>query len=353
MGFSCPANTFGAARVGAPPLTRPYLSADPTVASDGGELAETGGRGKGWGVVCTSLFAYLSNDRGHARELKLSKHISSLYSVGNLTRFRPFRVGGGKKRPDSTKLAARVKHQPSIDQKIRNLRREHENLQSKLSKLRDRYARAKRVLETRNFGNIGSSQHEHEVNQIALQVRSINSLILRNEARIAALNKQASNEAARAEGDAANASLDAAQYFGSSAALAALSVPLPEERRVPADVAYRSRDGQSAFREAVISAYGCCAITGCSDHAALEAAHIIPYVDARSNLISNGVCLRADLHCLFDKNLLQIDENFRVFVSRQIKSSEYKALHHRCLILPSEPSLRPDVRLLQARLKLF
>ena len=73
--------------------------------------------------------------------------------------------------------------------------------------------------------------------------------------------------------------------------IATLAVPVPARRVSPAGIAYASREGQAEFRNLIIEAYGCCAVTGCLDESALEAAHIIPFVDARSHLITNGICL--------------------------------------------------------------
>ena len=67
------------------------------------------------------------------------------------------------------------------------------------------------------------------------------------------------------------------------------------------------REGQPRFRAALLSAYGSrCAITECDAAPALEAAHIKPYESAMTNVVSNGILLRADIHTLFDLNLIGI-----------------------------------------------
>jgi len=99
-----------------------------------------------------------------------------------------------------------------------------------------------------------------------------------------------------------------------------LGVPVPSERVHPADVTYPCREGQQQFRSAIIAAYGRCAITGCEDEAVLQAAHVIPYVDVRSNVLRNGICLRADIHCLYDRDLVRIHGDGRVWVDPSVRS---------------------------------
>jgi hypothetical protein len=97
-----------------------------------------------------------------------------------------------------------------------------------------------------------------------------------------------------------------AEAFVEPRSIGPLPVPAPSERVRPGDVNYASREGQDAFRALMLRAYGRCAVTGSTVEAALEVAHIIPYVDPRSNLISNGLCLRADIHRLYDRDMLRI-----------------------------------------------
>ena len=70
------------------------------------------------------------------------------------------------------------------------------------------------------------------------------------------------------------------------------------------------REGQPAFRQALLRAYGgACAISGCTVEVLLEAAHIVPYRGSHTNVIENGLLLRADLHKMFDLHLFSIDPN--------------------------------------------
>ena len=67
------------------------------------------------------------------------------------------------------------------------------------------------------------------------------------------------------------------------------------------------RTGQRRFRQEVLqAAQGRCLITneGMSD--VLEAAHIIPVEHGGDDLVGNGLCLRADVHRLFDKGRIRI-----------------------------------------------
>ena len=69
-----------------------------------------------------------------------------------------------------------------------------------------------------------------------------------------------------------------------------------------------SRKGQIAFRAQTLKLWGgrCC-ISGVSERAALEAAHVQPHAESGSMKASNSILLRADLHILFDLNVIAID----------------------------------------------
>lgn len=130
-----------------------------------------------------------------------------------------------------------------------------------------------------------------------------------------------------------------------------LSVPVPAERVRPTDVTYATRDGQQEFRKAIIDAYGRCAVTGCQIEDVLDAAHIIPYVDGRSNIISNGLCLRTDIHRLYDRNLIRIGGDGHVIVDAAVTCPDYRALHGRALIPPEDRQSAPCKTLLNERHK--
>ncbi|MBW4515261.1 MAG: HNH endonuclease [Timaviella obliquedivisa GSE-PSE-MK23-08B] len=80
------------------------------------------------------------------------------------------------------------------------------------------------------------------------------------------------------------------------------------------------RQGQSQFRQQLLRVYkGKCAILGNDVEQALEAAHIIPYCGLETNTTSNGLLLRADLHTLFDLNLITIDpQTMKVLIAPKL-----------------------------------
>jgi hypothetical protein len=111
------------------------------------------------------------------------------------------------------------------------------------------------------------------------------------------------------------------------------------------------RRGQGIFRKTLLQAYaGSCCISGCSDLAVLDAAHIIPYSETVSNEISNGLVLRTDLHALFDEDLLGIEpSSMSVFLSDSITDSDYLKLIGMKIRIPSEESLQPSPTYLNRR----
>ncbi|WP_159597287.1 HNH endonuclease [Hydrogenophaga sp. BPS33] len=98
------------------------------------------------------------------------------------------------------------------------------------------------------------------------------------------------------------------------------------------------REGQPAFRKALLKAYGgACAITGCSVEQLLEAAHVMPYRGQHTNHAGNGLLLRTDVHKLFDLHLICIEPGTRVVrVCEALKISEYGRLDGVILRMPSD-----------------
>jgi hypothetical protein len=115
-------------------------------------------------------------------------------------------------------------------------------------------------------------------------------------------------------------------------------------KRVTADIIRRR--GQPAFRKALMEAYGdACAITGCNLPAVLEAAHIHPYKGDYTNVVPNGLLLRADIHTLFDLRLISIESKTMVVrVSPTLESTEYGKLDGCSLRQPQKNTQRvsPD-----------
>ncbi len=103
----------------------------------------------------------------------------------------------------------------------------------------------------------------------------------------------------------------------------------------------RERRGQNLFRKNLRSRYAdACAISGCGIVDLLEAAHISPYRGADDNHPDNGILLRADLHTLFDLDLLGIHPNtLVVHVHPALRRTEYEALDGvRLRVVSEQPS---------------
>ncbi len=86
----------------------------------------------------------------------------------------------------------------------------------------------------------------------------------------------------------------------------------------------KTRRGQPEFRQSLLLIFkGKCCVTGCNVESVLEAAHIIPHSEESNYSVLNGLLLRADIHTLYDLNLIGIDGNGKVFVSETLRESEY------------------------------
>lgn len=112
--------------------------------------------------------------------------------------------------------------------------------------------------------------------------------------------------------------------------------------------AIKVRRGQATFRKELIKRYGpACMVTGCTILDLLEAAHIVPYRGAEFNDSQNGLLLRADIHTLFDLNLVWIEpETLRVRLDSSLLDSEYAAFDGKSLVVGSR---KPSENCLLAR----
>lgn len=126
-----------------------------------------------------------------------------------------------------------------------------------------------------------------------------------------------------------------------------------ERRLVSAEQVRREQQGQ--FRLLLLDAYqGACAITGTDVSQVLQAAHINPYRGKRSQMVSNGILLRADLHLLYDAHLISIDpSSLTVRLSERLKETYYCTYNMKSLRIPDDPLLTPDKRLLSLHFKQF
>lgn len=130
-------------------------------------------------------------------------------------------------------------------------------------------------------------------------------------------------------------------------------VPPSEDTRKAALRLVRARQGQRKFREGLIARYGArCLISGCDLLNVLEAAHIDPYRGKESNHPENGLLLRADLHTLFDLDLLGIEpETLVIRLHPEVFKSEYEMIDGRSLLV--RDTIRPGARALRVRWLLF
>ena len=115
-----------------------------------------------------------------------------------------------------------------------------------------------------------------------------------------------------------------------------------------------TRRGQRRFRSELLAAYGYrCAITGSDVIETLEAAHIASHTGGGAMAVANGLLLRADLHTLFDLDLIALDTaTWAVLVSpKLLKTESAEEFMGRRLRLPAAKEHRPDVRALDAQRK--
>ena len=95
------------------------------------------------------------------------------------------------------------------------------------------------------------------------------------------------------------------------------------------------RPYQNQFRKIIMEAYeSTCLVTGVRLENVLEAAHIKPVKHKGTDNIFNGICMRADIHTLFDSNHLRIYPNGEISLTDEAKRKEnYGALPNK-IILP-------------------
>ncbi len=89
----------------------------------------------------------------------------------------------------------------------------------------------------------------------------------------------------------------------------------------------RARRGQQKFRQELRKRFqDTCLVTRCRLPDLLEAAHISPYRGDKDHHLSNGLLLRADIHTLFDLELLGIEPaTLQICLHPKIKGMGYDA----------------------------
>lgn len=114
----------------------------------------------------------------------------------------------------------------------------------------------------------------------------------------------------------------------------------------------RDRRGQKTFRELLCNRFdNQCVVTKCKIVAVLEAAHIRPYRRIEDNDAKNGLLLRADIHTLFDLNLIGVEpETWMVRIHPKIRET-YAEFDGRQLVMP--PGITPSSAAVSYRFNQF
>ena len=112
------------------------------------------------------------------------------------------------------------------------------------------------------------------------------------------------------------------------------------------------RLGQGGFKAIVQEAYvRRCAITHHKIIPTLQAAHILPVAEGGQHRVDNGILLRSDVHTMFDRGYIGIDEEYRLRVSPRLRSEfgngdEYYTKEGQVIALPSQLNNWPSVEFL-------
>jgi hypothetical protein len=128
----------------------------------------------------------------------------------------------------------------------------------------------------------------------------------------------------------------------------------PGDHRLAVLRQIRQRRGQQKFRNDLILRYGGrCLVTGCGVLDVIEAAHIWPYRGEKDNHAENGLLLRADIHTLFDLDLLAVSpDRLEIAVAPSVSVvPEYAKLQGSVLL--TEADRRPSTAALEHRWLVF
>jgi HNH endonuclease len=134
------------------------------------------------------------------------------------------------------------------------------------------------------------------------------------------------------------------EYLVSSTVPFQTVTPAVEERRLERQHELTKRlvrPGQGQFRADLIALYdGKCVITGCHSLDAIDAAHIHEVGNDGDDVQENGILLRADLHRLFDADLMAIDPESGAVNFAKLCVDDYSEFQGNVLSLPDGgPSL--------------
>jgi len=107
-----------------------------------------------------------------------------------------------------------------------------------------------------------------------------------------------------------------------------------ERKRVSRQVL--ERPYQNIFRKNILSIFhSSCIVTGVSINSVLEAAHIKPVEYSGDDSHHNGLCLRSDIHQLFDSNNLRILPSGELILSETASAKNNYAQLPRRIVLPN------------------
>ena len=84
----------------------------------------------------------------------------------------------------------------------------------------------------------------------------------------------------------------------------------------------KTRSNQNVFRKIILGIYNqSCCITGLNIPEINRASHIVPWSENKNLRLDpkNGLCLSATYDAAFDRNLISLDDDYRIIVSRNIR----------------------------------
>ena len=115
------------------------------------------------------------------------------------------------------------------------------------------------------------------------------------------------------------------------------------------------RQGQAQFRNNLLKAYSNrCAISGNDVPQVLQAAHIGQYRGPKTQMVTNGILLRSDLHLLFDAHLLSVEPDSKcIRLSRLLDKTEYIEFNKKQLHMPIYREAYPNEKQLERHFDQF
>jgi putative restriction endonuclease len=108
------------------------------------------------------------------------------------------------------------------------------------------------------------------------------------------------------------------------------------------------RLGQGGFKAVVQEVYvRRCAVTNHKIMPTLQAAHIVPVAKGGEHRVDNGILMRSDVHTMFDRGYIAIDDEFRLLVSPRLRSEfgngeEFYSKEGQIINLPNRVLNRPS-----------